>query len=180
MLTIGKITCAWSKKILTTLNRPGNPARKWSKATIRDVETRGRGRGWGGEYILSNNLTVSPNSLSMVYFCIPPIIWSWCTSERRCPLEFGEKSVPLLVKTFFFIFTWIWGKKVFQLWRRLFFLGLHLICSPEQNRGRGSSPRMLKIGQNWGKIAYYPPPILSKDRHPWQWCMIFSLSSSAF
>ena len=26
---------------------------------------------------------------------------------------------------------------------------------------------MLKIGQNWGKIADYPPPMLNKDRHPW-------------
>ena len=26
---------------------------------------------------------------------------------------------------------------------------------------------MLKIGQNWGKIATYPPPMLNKDRYPW-------------
>ena len=52
--------------------------------------------------------------------------------------EFGEKSVPFLVKT-------------------IFLVGLHLISSPEQNRGRGSSPPMLQIGQNWGKIANYPP-----------------------
>ena len=26
---------------------------------------------------------------------------------------------------------------------------------------------MLKIGQNWGKIANYPPPMLNKDRNPW-------------
>ena len=39
------------------------------------------------------------------------------------------------------------------------FFALHLICSPEKNRGRGSSPPMLKIGQNWGKIANYPPNI---------------------
>ena len=48
----------------------------------------------------------------------------------------GKKSVAFLVKTFFF--------------------ALHLICSPEKNRGRGSSPPMLKIGQIWGKIANYP------------------------
>ena len=36
-------------------------------------------------------------------------------------LEFGEKSVPFLVKTLFF--------------------PLHFICSPEKNRGRGSSPQ---------------------------------------
>ena len=29
---------------------------------------------------------------------------------------------------------------------------------------------MLKLGQNWGKIANYsPPPMLNKDRHPWVW-----------
>ena len=49
--------------------------------------------------------------------------------------EFGEKSVPFLKKTFF---------------------GLHLICSPEQNRGRGLSPPVLKIWQYWGKFANYP------------------------
>ena len=48
-------------------------------------------------------------------------------------LEFGEKSVPFLVKNFFLF---------------LFFFGLLLICSPEKNRGRRSSPPMLKIGQN--------------------------------
>ena len=54
--------------------------------------------------------------------------------------EFGEKSVP--------------------------FFGLHLICSPEKNCGRGSSSPMLKIRQNWAKIANYPPPMLNKDLHP--------------
>ena len=29
----------------------------------------------------------------------------------------------------------------------IFFFALHLICSPEKNRGRGSSPSMLKIGK---------------------------------
>ena len=62
------------------------------------------------------------------------------SGEKKCSIfgedlffwsspELGEKSVPFLVKNFFF--------------------GLHLICSPEQNRGRGSSP-----------------PMLNKDRHP--------------
>ena len=45
---------------------------------------------------------------------------------------------------------------MFHFWQRPFF-GLHLICSPKKNRGRGSSPPMLKIEQNWGKIANYPP-----------------------
>ena len=38
--------------------------------------------------------------------------------------EFGEKSVPFLVKTFFF--------------------ALYLICSPKKNGGRGSSPQCWK------------------------------------
>ena len=52
-------------------------------------------------------------------------------------------------------------------------MGLHLICSPEQNRDRGSSPPMLKIGQNWGKIANYSPnaqqrsaPLIAKRMGP--------------
>ena len=56
-------------------------------------------------------------------------------------LNSGEKSVPFL-KTFYF--------------------ALHLVCSPEKNGGRGSSPPRLKIGQNWGKIANYPPQCSTK------------------
>ena len=40
----------------------------------------------------------------------------------------------------------------------IFVFGLHYISTPEQYRGRGSSPPMLKIGQNLGKIANYPSP----------------------
>ena len=57
-----------------------------------------------------------------------------------------KKSVPFLVKTFFF--------------------DLQLICSSEQNRGRSSSPPMLKIGQKWGKIANYPPQCSTKIGTP--------------
>ena len=60
---------------------------------------------------------------------------------------------------FFLVFTWIRGKKVFHLH---FIFGLHYISTPEQNRGRGSSLPMLKIGQNWGKIANYPPQCSTK------------------
>ena len=49
------------------------------------------------------------------------------------------------------------GKKKGSTFGKDLFFGLHLICSPEQNRGRGSSPTKLKIVQNWGKIANYPP-----------------------
>ena len=48
------------------------------------------------------------------------------------------------------------GKKSVPFWGRLFF-GLYLIYLSEKNRGRGSSPAMLKIGQNWGQIANHPP-----------------------
>ena len=67
-------------------------------------------------------------------------------SERK----FGEKSVLFLLKTFFVWSSPEFGKKVFHL----FFC--FLVFTPEQNRGRGSSPPMLKIGQTWGKIAHYP------------------------
>ena len=118
----------------------------------RGAETR---RGWG--IYPPNNFTVSP-PIVWVWStsASPPKIWLWCASKRRCPLEFGEKNVPFFVKTFFLVFTWIWAKKGFHFSEDFFFYGLHLICSPEQNRGRGSSPPMLKIGQNWGKIANYP------------------------
>ena len=117
----------------------------------------------------------------------PPIVWEWSTSASPptfwmdvhlsvnvgkkvsdlfslktifffyfgLHLNLGGKCVLFLMTTFFFlVFTWIWGKKVFHLH---FIFGLHYISTPEQNRRRGSSPPMLKIGQNWGKIANYPP-----------------------
>ena len=92
----------------------------------------------------------------MVCISILPIIWLWFAPERRSPLQFGEKSVPFLVKTFFFLGLHVnSGKKVFHFWWRPFFSGLHLICLPSKNHGRGSHSPMLKIGQNLGKIANY-------------------------
>ena len=73
----------------------------------------------------------------MLHFSGRPFFWS--------SPEFRKKSVLFLVKTFF--------------------LGLHLICSPEHNRGRGSSP-ILKRGQNWGKIANYPLQCSTKIATP--------------
>ena len=55
-------------------------------------------------------------------------------------LNLGEKSVPF----------------AFYFWSPLNF-------HSEQNRGRGSSPPMLKIGQNWGKIANYSPNAQQKS-----------------
>ena len=39
---------------------------------------------------------------------------------------------------------------------------------------------MLKIGQNWGKIANYTPPKLNQDRHPWTKLSISSLLAVNF
>ena len=49
------------------------------------------------------------------------------------------------------------GIKTLQDSVKTFFFGLHLICPREKNRGRASSPPMLLIGKNLGKIANYPP-----------------------
>ena len=52
------------------------------------------------------------------------------------------------------------GKKKCSIFGKDPLFALHLICSPEKNGGRGSSPP--KIGQNWVKIANYPPQCLTK------------------
>ena len=92
-------------------------------------------------YIPPNNLTVYPPTIWVWYFCIP-------------------SNNLTLVCIWAQVCTWIRGKKVFHcLWRPFF--GLHLICSSEKSLGRGSSP-MLKIGQNWGKIADHPPQCSTK------------------
>ena len=92
-----------------------------------------------GGYIPPNNLAVSPNNLN------------GCTSERKL----GKETVLFLVKTFFFWSSPEFGGKSVPF--AFFFFGLHYISKPEQNRGRGSSPPMLKIGQNFGKLAIIPP-----------------------
>ena len=112
----------------------------------RGAETRG---GWGD---------ISPKNLSMVYICIPSnnltlvCIWAqvstWVRGKKRS--NFGEDL--------FFVFGLHLnsGKKVFHFWwwSSLNFQFAYL----KKNRCRGSSPPMLKIGKNWGKIANYPPP----------------------
>ena len=63
-------------------------------------------------------------------------------------LNLGKKSVSLLVKTFFSSSPELGEKSVLFL-MKTFFFGLHLICSPQQNRGRGSSP----IVENRAKLG---------------------------
>ena len=88
----------------------------------------------------------------------------------------GENSVPFLVKTFFsffLVFNWIWGKKVFHFWWGPFFLGSSLNLLTWTKSWSRFNPPMLKIGQNWGKIANYPPnaqqrlePLIAKQVGP--------------
>ena len=54
------------------------------------------------------------------------------------------------------------GEKKCSIFGEDLFFALHLIGSPEKNGGRISSPPMLKIGKNWGKIANYPPQCSTK------------------
>ena len=102
--------------------------------TDRGAETR---RGGMGRYILPIIWLYPPNNLSIVCICIPPIIWLWCAFERRSPLEFGEQSFLSLGEDLFF--------------------GLHFICSPEKNRGRGSSPQSWKQGKIGVKLQVISP-----------------------
>ena len=84
------------------------------------------------------------------YFWWRPFFWS--------SPEFGGKSVLFLMKTFFMVVTWICGKKVFHL--HLFWSSLNF-----QTWTKSWSrfiPTTLKIGQNWGKIANYPPQCSTK------------------
>ena len=98
-----------------------------------------------------------------------------CSLRPQPLLDFGgwrlrpqtQKLAPLIANFWlraWFHFWWkpfYWSSPEFgEKWCSIFedlFFALHLISSSEKNGGRGSSPRMLKIGQNWGKIANYPP-----------------------
>ena len=95
-------------------------------------------------------MCIPRNNLTLV--CIWALVFTWI----------GGKSLSSLAKTFFFFFFfglhWNSGKKVFQFWWKPFFLVSSLnLLTWKKNRSRGSSPPMLKIVQNWGKIANYPP-----------------------
>ena len=94
---------------------------------------------------------------------IPPIIWlnprhyfEWVysTSEQKL-----GKNCSISDEDLFFGLHFEFGEKIVFY---LHFFGFHETPKPEQNRGRGSSPPMLKIGQNWGKIANYPPKCSTK------------------
>ena len=106
-----------------------------------------------GGYIPPIIWMYTPNILRMVHICIPPNNLNGCTSERK----FGEKNVLFLLKTFFLVFTWIWGKKCFVCFFLVFTKFSHLNKIVVEVH-----PPMLKLGQNWGKIANYPPQCSTK------------------
>ena len=78
-------------------------------------------RGGMGIYPPNNLAVFPPHSLSMVYIyiCIPP--------NNLCLVCVGVHLNS--------------GKKCSIVGEEALFFGLHLICLPEQNRGRGSSPQ---------------------------------------
>ena len=110
-------------------------------------------------YIPPNNLTASPPTPQLFDYGLhlhppPPIIWLWSASELW------------IILALFLVFTWFRGQKL-QFSVKTFFFGLHLFYLREKNRCRASSPPMFKIGQNWGKLAIYPP-MLNINQHHWQ------------
>ena len=91
-------------------------------------------------------------------YASPPIIWLWCASERRSVLK---KSVPILVKTFFLFLGGSspeFGEKKCSIsGEDLFFWSSLNLLTWKKSWSRFILP-MLKIGQNCGKVANYPPP----------------------
>ena len=84
----------------------------------------------------------------------------FCWSSPEC----GEKSVLFLMKTFFFWSSPEFGEKSVPF---AFFLVFSKFPHMNKIVVEVHLPPMLKIGQNWGKIGNYPPPMLKKDRHHW-------------
>ena len=124
-----------------------------------------------GGYITPNHLTVYPPTIWVwSSSASPPIIWLWCAYERRSVLK---QSVPFLVKTCFcFWCSPELGKKSVPFLMKTFFFGLYLNLEKKSVPFLVKSslnlltwkkswsrfiPPMLKIGQNWGKIANYHP-----------------------
>ena len=72
--------------------------------------------------------------------------------------KFGEKSVLVLIKTFFFFGLHL------NLGNSVSF-AIFLVFTKFPNLNQivvEVHPPMLKIGQNWGKIANYPPQCSTK------------------
>ena len=98
--------------------------------------------------------------IANVWLCAWVCIWAQVSTRIR------GKKCSNFGKDFFFGLHLNSGKKGVPFLAKIFFFGLHLIYLPEKNRGRGSSPPILKIGQNWGKIANYPLQCSTKNGTP--------------
>ena len=100
----------------------------------------------------------------MVHICIPPIIWMyfwWRPFFFGLHAIWGKKRVLFLMKTFLYIFWsspefgeksdpfayFFWSSQNFHTWTKSW---------------SGFIPPMLKMGQNWGKIANFPPQCSTK------------------
>ena len=73
--------------------------------------------------------------------------------------KIGKKKCSISEEDLFFGLHLKSGRKSVLF---VFFVWSSLNSTSEQSRGRGSSPPMLKIGQNWGKIANYSPQCSTK------------------
>ena len=73
-------------------------------------------------------------------------------------LDFEDKSSIFREDVFFFWSSLDFGDKNSSICDKdLFVFGLHSICLHEKNSSQALSLPVLKTGQNWGKIANYPP-----------------------
>ena len=66
------------------------------------------------------------------WMMLGPFLWS--------SRDFGEKTLQFLVKTFFWS-SLKFREKSSSIFGEELFFGLRLICLPEKDRGRGSSPQ---------------------------------------
>ena len=83
-------------------------------------------------------------------------------------LNSARKSVLFLTKTFFLIFIFWSSPELGEKKCSICIFSLVFTKFPHLSKIVVEvHPPMLKIGQNWGKIANYPPPMLNKDRHHW-------------
>ena len=100
---------------------------------------------------------------------VPPATGSFVPRPKNYPPPLrvsGYAPGPIFSENLFLGFHLNSGKKKCSIFGEDLFFALHLICSPEKNRGRGSSPPMLKIGKNWGKLQVIPPQCSKKMGTP--------------
>ena len=80
----------------------------------------------------------------------------------RTSHDFGDENSSRFGEDLFLCFTF-------------YVFGLYLICPREKNSGRASSPPMLLIGKNWGKICKLSPPNAQYKSAPLYETILFDL-----